>query len=36
MRSYGLDSMFYAEDAQIYIVINDPKHSVDSVEVLRG
>ena len=36
IRSHCLDSMFYAYDAQIYIVIDDPKHSVDSVEVLRG
>ena len=36
IRSHGLDSMFYADDTQIYIVIDDPKHCVDSVEVLRG
>ena len=36
IRSHGLDSMFYADDAQINIAIDDPKHSVDSVEVLRG
>ena len=36
IRSHGLDSMFYADDAQIHIAIDDPKHSVDSVEVLRG
>ena len=35
IRSHCLDSMVYADDAQIYIVIDDPKHSVDSVEVLR-
>ena len=34
--SHGLESMFYADDVQIYIAINDPKHSVDLVEVLRG
>ena len=28
--------MFYADDAQIYIAIDDPKHCVDSLEVLRG
>ena len=36
IRSHSLDSMFYADDAQIYIVIDDRKHSVDSVDVLRG
>ena len=36
IRSHGLDSMFYADDAQICIAIDDPKHAVDSVEVLRG
>ena len=30
----GLDSMFYADDTQIYIVIDNPKQSVDSVGVL--
>ena len=28
--------MFYADDTQIYIVIDDPKQSVDSVGVLKG
>ena len=28
--------MFYADDAQIYFVNDDPKHSVDPVEVRRG
>ena len=36
IRSHGLDSMFYADDTQIYIIINDPKQSVDSVGVLNG
>ena len=36
IRSHGLDSMFYADDTQIYIVIDDPKQSVDSVGVLKG
>jgi len=36
IRTNSLDSMFYAEDTQIYIVIDDPKHSIDSVGVLRG
>ena len=36
IRSHSLDSMFYADDIQIYIVIDDPRHSIDSVGVLRG
>ena len=36
IRSHSLDSMFYADDTQIYIVIDDPKQSVDSVGVLKG
>ena len=36
IRSHGLDSMFYADDTQIYIVTDDPKQSVDSVGVLKG
>ena len=36
IRSHGLDSMSYADDTQIYIVIEDPKQSVDSVGVLKG
>ena len=28
--------MFYADETQIYIVIDDPKQSVDSVGVLKG
>ena len=28
--------MSYADDTQIYIVIEDPKQSVDSVGVLKG
>ena len=35
-RSHGLDSMFYADDTQINIIIDDPKQSVDSVGVLKG
>ena len=35
IRGRSLDSMFSADDTQIYIVIDDPKHSVDSVDVLR-
>ena len=36
IRSHGLDSMFYADDTQIYIAIDDPKQSVDSVGFLKG
>ena len=36
IRSHSLDSMFYANDTQIYIVIDDPTHSVDSVGVLQA
>ena len=36
IRSHGLDSMFYVDDTQIYIIINDPKQSVDSVGVVNG
>ena len=36
IHSHGLDSMFYADETQIYIVIDDPKQSVDSVGVLKG
>ena len=36
IRSYSLNSMFYADDIQIYFVIDNPKHSIDSVGVLRG
>ena len=36
IRSHGLDSMFYADDTQIYMVIDDPQQSVDSVGVLKG
>ena len=36
IRSHSLNSMFYADDIQIYFVIDDPKHSIDSVCVLRG
>ena len=35
MLYHGLDSMFYASDTQIYIVIDDPKQSVHSVGVLK-
>ena len=36
IRSQGLDSIFYADETQIYIVTDDPKQSVDSVGVLKG
>ena len=36
IRSRSLDWMFYVDNTQIYIVIDDPKHSVDSVDVLRA
>ena len=36
IRSHGLDSMFYADDSQIYIVIDDPKQFFDFVSVLKG
>ena len=36
IRSHSLDPMFYADDTQIYIVIDDPTHSVDSVGVLQA
>ena len=35
IRSHGLDSMF-SNNTQIYIIIDDPKQSVDSVGVLKG
>ena len=36
IRSHGLDSMFYADDTQSYIITDDPKQSVDSVGVLKA
>ena len=36
IRSHSLDPMFYADDTQIYIVIDDPTHSVNSVGVLQA
>ena len=34
--SHGLDSMFYADETQIYIIIDDTKQSVHSVGVPKG